>query len=429
MAGCINWFIPAKVGIGALLVSLSMGPAWADGHGARFLIGDVPVEIGYGGLIDVRGAWTDETEDWVDGGFKSHVRYGSGDGDRELQADLAEATLILDGRIGSATSFFIQGQYEPDQHHPVDLVEAFAEYEPVSSSRWQYRVKAGTFFPKLSLEHEGFGWTSPYTITPSAINGWIGEEVRSTGLELGLDYRFNEWSRLRFSLAGFVFNDPSGVLLTYRGWSLSDRKSGLFDDIAVPVEGNIRDLRPFLELDDNVGIHGGVTYEDEDWGEIGFFAYDNLGDPRATRDGQGAWRTRFVNVGAKAFLPYDFEILSQAMVGQTEVFPGGIRDNRLGVEFRSFYVMLSRPVGDDHRVSLRYDRFLLNDVNTGANGAPPHDQEGNGLTAAWLYYPADNMRLSAEVLYAESFRADRLSYNVPAELEELLFQVSYRFYF
>ena len=46
-----------------------------------------------------------------------------------------------------------------------------------------WSVKTGAFFPTISLENDDLGWTSPYTLTPSAINSWIGEELRTIGSE------------------------------------------------------------------------------------------------------------------------------------------------------------------------------------------------------------------------------------------------------
>ena len=38
-------------------------------------------------------------------------------------------------------------------------------------------------WPPVSLEHEGADWHVQDSITPSAINSWIGEEVRPVALE------------------------------------------------------------------------------------------------------------------------------------------------------------------------------------------------------------------------------------------------------
>ena len=76
-------------------------------------------------------------------------------------------------------------------------------------------------------------------------------------------YRLSQEETLDATLAAFIGNDPLGILLNYRGWGVNDRKSGYFDDIAIPIQGQPRDLRPFLELDDNIGLHGGITYEHE----------------------------------------------------------------------------------------------------------------------------------------------------------------------
>ena len=117
------------------------------------------------------------------------------------------------------------------------------------------------------------------------------------------------------------------------------------------------------------------------------------------------------------------------MAGTTEILPGGQRAAQIGVEFRAGYVMLTRPFGRDHRVSVRWDRFLLDDMNPGFDNRLPHDQEGNAFTAAYIYYPGDQHRLTFEVVHSEDQRPDRVQSNEPEQFDETLFQVSYRYFF
>ena len=72
------------------------------------------------------------------------------------------------------------------QRSGVDALEAYARYSPQTSGDWQWSVKAGAFFPPISLENTEVGWTSPWTLTPSAINSWVGEEVKVVGGEATL---------------------------------------------------------------------------------------------------------------------------------------------------------------------------------------------------------------------------------------------------
>ena len=84
----------------------------------------------------------------------------------------------------------------------------------------------GAFFPPISLENDGIGWTSRWTLTPSAINSWVGEELRTIGAELRVEHRGDAGT---FSAQAALFgrNDPAGELLAARGWSMGDLTSGL----------------------------------------------------------------------------------------------------------------------------------------------------------------------------------------------------------
>ena len=49
-------------------------------------------------------------------------------------------------------------------------------------SAWRSNLKIGAFYPPISLEHRASGWTNPYTISSSALNTWVGEELRTIGV-------------------------------------------------------------------------------------------------------------------------------------------------------------------------------------------------------------------------------------------------------
>src|SRR4029453_8098173 len=76
-------------------------------------------------------------------------------------------------------------------------------------------------------EHEGPDWHVADTVTPSAINSWIGEEVRPAAVETTVDARVGS-GRLVATAALFAANDPGGTLLALRGWALHDRKTLAF---------------------------------------------------------------------------------------------------------------------------------------------------------------------------------------------------------
>ena len=64
------------------------------------------------------------------------------------------------------------------------LVEAFVQYRPELTPAVALRARAGLMFPPTSRENVDPLWQSPYTLTLSAVNTWLGEEVRLGGLDV-----------------------------------------------------------------------------------------------------------------------------------------------------------------------------------------------------------------------------------------------------
>ena len=85
--------------------------------------------------------------------------------------------------------------YDDDIGSTVDFTEAYVEWRPVPQSENRYRLKVGAFYPRISLENVAAGWSSPYTMSSSAINTWVAEELRTIGAEL-------TWSRRPVMLGG-----------------------------------------------------------------------------------------------------------------------------------------------------------------------------------------------------------------------------------
>ena len=83
----------------------------------------------------------------------------------------------------------------------------------------------------MSLENRALGWETPYTITPSAISSWIGEEIRTVGPR-------RPGRLVRHALSAtistcnspprvFGWNDPAGTMLAAHGFALHDRQTTL----------------------------------------------------------------------------------------------------------------------------------------------------------------------------------------------------------
>lgn len=142
------------------------------------------VEWHFDGYADFRLVVPSNEQSWIDGGF-GKLRYGSGDNNPAFK--FAEA--IGQGVALITPEIMAMGviRIEPTQVAAVDVLEAFVRYRPVSTNAFRWSVKAGAFFAPISLENTEVGWTSPWTLTPSAINAWVGEELRTIGLEPMLD--------------------------------------------------------------------------------------------------------------------------------------------------------------------------------------------------------------------------------------------------
>ena len=120
---------------------------------------------------------------WLNGGL-SKFRYGDAEGNFRF----AEAVVQGDYRISDELSAILVLRGEPEQRTGIDMLEGYVSWHPAAEGSLSWSVKTGAFFPAISLENDDLGWTSPYTLTPSAINSWIGEELRTIGSEAIVRY-------------------------------------------------------------------------------------------------------------------------------------------------------------------------------------------------------------------------------------------------
>jgi hypothetical protein len=134
---------------------------------------------------------------------------------------------------------------------------------PVGGVRYSARV--GLFYPPISQEHGGAFWTPTEAITPSAVNSWVGEEVKVVGAEASAR-RTLAGQEVAVTAALFEFNDTSGTLLTARGWSLGDVRTGAYGHFDLPPLGGIlrhvqaRITTPVAELDRRIGSYGRLEH-------------------------------------------------------------------------------------------------------------------------------------------------------------------------
>jgi hypothetical protein len=379
-------------------------------------IGGVDAQsVAWHGYLDLRVASGPDERAWSDGGL-GKTRFGRG--------DATDVEGVLSGAFQLAPEWLAVSelQYRPGREHPLDLLDAWIRYRPVSTTPWRWSVKAGAFFPPVSLENDAVGWTSPWTLTPSAGSSWIGEEVRTLGAELRVEHRAPAGTA---SVVAALYrgNDPAGELLASRGWALGDLTSPLHGDLRqpdvyaplaraeVPVE-----YRPFVEIDDRIGWYAGMDYATAGGNTFNVLRYDNRADPTRYQlyDERKvfAWRTRYWSMGAQARVG-DVVLIAQAMDGSTAFEPraGLLLDTR----FHAGSLLAAWDRGR-WRPALRLDLFSLRQLPDTL--ADPLDEHGNAMTLALNWRPREFLRVTGELLRVDSRRDQRrLEGSSPRQVE------------
>jgi len=386
------------------------------------------------GYMEARLAVTGDTRSWEDGGL-GKTRYGGSAGGNARVVPRAEGALLIQPKLGFDLTADIILTANDQQKSALDVMEAFLQYKPAPTGNFGTRARLGAFFPPISMENTGFAWTSPYTLTSSAINSWVGEELKTIGGEGTLFYQTED---VELGVTGAIVadNDPAGTMLAWRGWSFSDREAGLLDQLKL---AKIRIIRPtgalfeqaptnapFDEIDNRIGYYVGTSLVHTDYGTLQAMWYDNRANDKALKDGQWAWHTKFWSAGYRVELPGEIDFIAQAMRGDTTVVTlrpptGPIVDT----EFWSAYALLSKAWGQ-HRVSFRFDRFGASDQDRFPD---LNNEHGTGLTFSYIFRPVENHRLTLEALNVRSDRPERAFLGLPVHSNETLFQASYRIFF
>jgi hypothetical protein len=235
-------------------------------------------------------------------------------------------------------------------------------------------------------------------------------------------------------LALFQGNDPAGALISWRGWSLHDRQTRLFERLpladlpAFGPDGSFPPQEayeePFTEIDGRTGFYVGGQWDAGSRSRLRLLRYDNRGDPLALEDGQWAWRTRFWHLGWQLRGPGGSDVILQVLDGDTEM--AGFTGTLVYTGFRSAALLVSRS-WRENRVSLRYDDFEVEDEDTIPDD--PNGEDGHAWTLAWLYSrgavgPWGGWRLGVELLSVDSSRPAREIFGEPADRSEQIVQLS-----
>ena len=334
-------------------------------------------------------AATDGEESWVDGGF-GKLSTSGGEDDFRVRPLVSEANLIWQPRFNWALSATVVGTFQGGERSEAGISEAYLSYKPMRSSNTRFSARAGLMWPPVSLEHEGADWHVADTITPSAINSWIGEEVRPLALEGTIGTGIGD-HKLTATAAVFAANDTAGTLLSFRGWALHNRRTLAFNDQPLPPfepeeEGYQAPFtHPLLDVGPGFasrpGYYAKLSWQPPAPVRFELLRYDNRAEPTdVNEDIEWGWRTHFNNIGMEGDVE-GMRIRAQAVTGRTRM---GFEEPPLGrhwidMRFRSAFLLVSWPVGKVG-IAARIEAFETR--NRGSWWNEEYDEDGWAATLA-----------------------------------------------
>ena len=379
------------------------------------------------GLVQANLVAADELSSWQRNGT-GILRYD------QDQINLQQSVLVVTHDILSTLQLKSVANYYHDGQQKLGISQLELNYKPISPNKIRWQARAGFFYPKISFENVDIGWLSPYNYTQSAINSWIGEEQRTSGVELTLyspgRVRKSPWS-WQVRVAGFVGNDPLGSIISWRGFAMHDRQSLNNDRVEFAPYPTVIDrdalwhpswVEPFHEIDGKAGFYLGTHLDYLNRSNFRYYYYDNLADPNQL-NGQRlyAWRTKYHALSWQHKFSRQTRIISQIMSGSTEM---GLKF--VHADFDLIYLLVSHKFSAN-RLSLRVDRFMVQEDDIMPQDY--NDSDGTGLTLTWRYDLDNNWQLGLEQHVNRNTARSRASLGLPsrADQQQTLAVLQYRF--
>ena len=391
----------------------------------------------YSAWLDARLVSAGGESAWTDGGF-GKLRYGRGD----AGVHVAQAALVWKPRLTDTITANIILEDVPDAVNPVGVEEAFVKWKPIPTSDLRYAFRLGQFFPPVSMEHDGVGWSVTRTLTPSAINSWIGEEVLVQGLEANVQKTFGDHT-LGLTVAGFTKDDTAGTILAWRGWALHDMPSAENTLLPLPSGDNqgwyqiFEDYqaaasRPVDQVDTRLGYYARLDWRPPAPMAFNLEYYDNRADPTAVRNAQWGWGTHFYNLGYQAQLNPSTELLAQYMRGHTRMgWDLGDGNWAIDADFDSAYALVSHGftagVLAGTRLTGRLDYFAVKDHSM--RDIDDNSDKGYSVTVAWIRPVTPHLDLTIEAVGVTSDHPARITHLIDPRQDQSELQIALKVHF
>lgn len=374
------------------------------------------------GVVAVGAGVGSGERSWLDGGL-GKARQGKG-----ADALTTDAIIAWRPELGGRIGALVTADLQSDAVTPVGLDEAYLVLRPEPGARVRLSGRAGLFFPPASLEHDGSEWSVVRTLTPSAANSWIAEEVKVAGVEATARTRL-AGRPVGLTVAAFQGNDTSGTLLAFRGWALHDIRATYNTALPLPplpamfLGKQAARTRPVDEVDGRWGVYGRADWSPAEGLDLNLFAYDNNGDRTTVTAGQYAWRTRFAQASARWAASTDVEVLAQAMIGETSMGKAMDWQWPADIAFQTAYILVARalPKGS---VAGRVDYFAVGDRSFKA--LDNNGEHGWSTTLSWSRPLRDRLDVVTEGTAVRSARADRERFGLARARTDLQLRTALR---
>ena len=391
------------------------------------------------GFIAGQAIASQSTTSWNEGGFGrldfGDSNKGNNQRDDTLAHGYAESRVVIDWKVNDIVSATLHGSLRADDASSVSkdigIVEAYITYQVLNRPAADVAISLGQRFFPTALEASDALWESPYTLTYSTLNSWIGHEFRPLGVEVDY-FQLVGNSGLNFAFNAFKGNDTAGAQLAWGGWRNSQRLSLFNEILPLPPLASLQSTGPFWrqrdegskpfsrDLDGRWGYAAMMEIIPNEDFHLTLSTINNRGDLYLYGE-EYAWYTEFYIVGAQWTINPRWEVLGEYSSGNTLM---GAYSNHVDADFESAYALLSWHK-QAQRVSVRIEKFQIDDrdgigVNT--------DEDGHSATIAYFYQP-NQWRWGVELtrIDAKRIAAANSGYSADTDGDQVTVELRYNF--
>ena len=388
-------------------------------------------------FVSGRGTYATGPQSWLAGGF-GRLDAGA-DGPKDSQQDLFAVAQV--GADWTPSKYFDVHASGVARRMPngyggraAGLVDAYADVRGFFGAN-ELQLRAGQFFLGTSRENRGDLWTSPYSITFSALNTWIGEEVRPVGADLQWQHTTDSGYIITGAATAFRNNDTMGTLLAWRGWSLGNYLPVYNEKLPLPPLFSLAPTGSFSrqqdgtvpfssDLDGRTGYSERVRISAPERAMLQFTHVDNRGD-RELYHGQYSWYTDFNLIGAEVGTA-DTTVFSVEYLDGYSEMGETTRPGWVDMDFSAWYALLSHKT-ERFRWTARFDDFATKDLDH--SRGETNTEHGHAWTLAWFYDPGTHVRAGVEFVSVTGNRpaAAESGFDPNLDAKTLTLEVRYRY--